>query len=54
VPVAYATFPGEGHGFRAGPARQRSLELQMSFLARVLGIKFPETLPPLTIENWNK
>jgi dipeptidyl aminopeptidase/acylaminoacyl peptidase len=52
VPVAYATFPSEGHGFRSGAARQRSLELQLSFLSQVLGITFADAVPPLTIEHW--
>jgi dipeptidyl aminopeptidase/acylaminoacyl peptidase len=52
VPVAYATFPGEGHGFRGGAARQRSLELQMAFLAQILKLQPADTVPPLKIENW--
>jgi dipeptidyl aminopeptidase/acylaminoacyl peptidase len=52
IPVAYATFPGEGHGFRSGAAKQRSLELQLSFLSQVLGIPFADAVPALAIENW--
>ncbi len=52
VPVAYATFAGEGHGFRRKAAKQKSLELQMSFLAQVLGITFADPVPTLSIENW--
>jgi dipeptidyl aminopeptidase/acylaminoacyl peptidase len=52
VPVAYATFPGEGHGFRSGAAKQRALEYQMSFLSQILGIKFADSVPTLAIENW--
>jgi dipeptidyl aminopeptidase/acylaminoacyl peptidase len=52
VPVAYATFPGEGHGFRSGAAKQRALEYQMSFLSQILGIKFADAVPLLAIENW--
>ncbi len=54
VPVAYATFSGEGHGFRKGESRQRSLEYQLSFLAQVLNLKPADSLPPLKIENWPK
>ncbi len=52
MPVAYATFPGEGHGFRSGAAQQRAMELQMSFLSQIFGLKFADTVPPLAIENW--
>ncbi len=52
IPVAYATFAGEGHGFRSGAARQRSLELQMSFLSQILGVTFADTISPISIENW--
>jgi dipeptidyl aminopeptidase/acylaminoacyl peptidase len=52
APVAYATFSGEGHGFRSGAAKQRALEVQISFLSQILGIKFADAVPPLTIENW--
>jgi acetyl esterase/lipase len=52
TPLAYVTFPGEGHGFRSGAAKQRALEHQMSFLSQIFGIKFADTLPPLVIENW--
>ncbi len=52
IPVAYATFAGEGHGFRSGAAKQRALELKMSFLSQILGLKFADAVPPLAIENW--
>jgi dipeptidyl aminopeptidase/acylaminoacyl peptidase len=52
VPVAYVIFPGEGHGFVSGAAKQRALEVQMSFLSQILGLKFADAVPPLAIENW--
>jgi dipeptidyl aminopeptidase/acylaminoacyl peptidase len=52
VPVAYVTFPGEGHGFLSGAAKQKALEIQMSFLSQILNLKFADTVPPLVIENW--
>jgi dienelactone hydrolase len=51
-PVAYVAFPGEGHGFRSGEAKQRALEMQMSFLSQILNVKFADTVPPLAIEHW--
>jgi dipeptidyl aminopeptidase/acylaminoacyl peptidase len=37
VPVATASFAGEGHGFRRADTISRSLEMELWFYARVLG-----------------
>jgi dipeptidyl aminopeptidase/acylaminoacyl peptidase len=51
VPVAYLAFEGEGHGFRKSEHIRRSLEAELSFYGRVLGLEPADELPPLQIEN---
>jgi dipeptidyl aminopeptidase/acylaminoacyl peptidase len=51
LPVAYVTFPGEGHGFRDARNIQRAIEAEFSFFARVFRIPGAESLPSVEIEN---
>ena len=44
LPTALVIFPGEGHGFRAGPAIRTTLDGELYFYGRVLG--FPSSMPP--------
>lgn len=38
ITVEYLTFPGEGHGFRRPDSRIKSLEAELAFYQRVLGL----------------
>lgn len=51
LPVAYLPFAGEGHGFRAAAAIQRSLEAELYFYGRVFGFTPADAIEPVTIEN---
>lgn len=52
VPVAYLTFEGEGHGFRRGENIRRTLEAELYFYQRVLGMDIDTTLAAaVEIEN---
>ncbi len=51
LPVAYLTFPGEGHGFRAAATQQAVLMAEYAFYCRVFGIESDDELPELEIEN---
>jgi dipeptidyl aminopeptidase/acylaminoacyl peptidase len=51
LPVAYLTFPGEGHGFRAAAAIRRAVDAEYLFFARVFGFEPAEALPDIQIEN---
>ena len=42
VPVAYLTFEGEGHGFRKAENIQRTLEAEVYFYRKVLGMGMSE------------
>jgi dipeptidyl aminopeptidase/acylaminoacyl peptidase len=37
LPVAYYTFPGEGHGFRRAETIRRVLELELDFYGKIFG-----------------
>jgi dipeptidyl aminopeptidase/acylaminoacyl peptidase len=37
LPVAYVSFPGEGHGFRQAETIRRALEAELAFYGRVFG-----------------
>jgi dipeptidyl aminopeptidase/acylaminoacyl peptidase len=41
LPVAYYSFPGEGHGFRKAETLRRTLELELDFYGRVFGFTAP-------------
>ncbi|HUP22509.1 MAG TPA: S9 family peptidase [Thermoanaerobaculia bacterium] len=56
VPVAYVTFPNEGHGFRNADAQTRAMEAELYFYSRVFGFApaapiDPVPIDPLPIEN---
>lgn len=51
VPVAYLSFEGEGHGFRAAQTISRCLEAELAFYARILQLDVAEPLPELAIDN---
>jgi dipeptidyl aminopeptidase/acylaminoacyl peptidase len=61
VPVAYLTLEGEGHGFRKADSIVRTLEAELYFYRRVLGIEWSDTsaadpsarehLAPVDIDN---
>jgi len=51
LPVAYLSFAGEGHGFRAAAAIRRSLEAELHFYGRVLGFTPADAPASLAIEN---
>lgn len=51
IPVAYITFPDEGHGFRGGDSIKMALEGELEFYSRVFNFPLPEPGPGITIEN---
>lgn len=51
VPTAYLPFEGEGHGFRKAENQIRTLTATHHFLARVFGLRPPDTLEPIEIDN---
>jgi dipeptidyl aminopeptidase/acylaminoacyl peptidase len=51
IPTAYLELEGEGHGFRKAATIERTIQAELSFYARVLGLSLDEELPPLVIEN---
>jgi dipeptidyl aminopeptidase/acylaminoacyl peptidase len=51
LPVAYLTFEGEGHGFRAADSIVRWFEADLYFHGRVLGFEPADDLQPIDIEN---
>lgn len=51
LPVAYLTFPGEGHGFRDAANIRRAIEAEYLFFARVFGFEPADALPDIEIEN---
>lgn len=52
VPVAYYSFPGEGHGFRQAETIQSVLTLEYAFYCRILAIEPADLLPDVAIKNW--
>ena len=51
IPVAYAAFEGEQHGFRKAQNIKRALEGELYFYSRVFGFELAEPVEPLVIEN---
>jgi len=51
VPCAYIAYPGEQHGFRQAAHIARSLEAELYFFRRVLGIDAAEDIEPIPIAN---
>ncbi len=52
VPVAYLTFEGEGHGFRKALTIADSLQSELAFYCRILGISAAGSLPEVAIQNF--
>jgi dipeptidyl aminopeptidase/acylaminoacyl peptidase len=51
IPVAYAAFEGEQHGFRQAQNIKRALEGELYFYSRVFNFELAEPVEPLVIEN---
>jgi dipeptidyl aminopeptidase/acylaminoacyl peptidase len=51
LPVAYLEYADEAHGFRRAEAVRESLEAELYFFARALGLSPPEGVTPVPIEN---
>ena len=49
IPSAYLTFAGEGHGFRGATAIKRSIEAELYFYSRVLGLDVADSIEPVII-----
>ncbi len=54
IPVAYLTFEGEGHGFRKAENIQRTLEAELYFYRKVLGMNIDASETSIEIENLEK
>lgn len=54
IPVAYITFPEEGHGFRDANAIRRSIDGELYFYCQVFGIEREDLDEPITISNLKK
>jgi dipeptidyl aminopeptidase/acylaminoacyl peptidase len=52
VPVAYLAFEGEGHGFRKARTIADSLQSELAFYCRILGISPAGSLPEVAIKNF--
>lgn len=53
LPVGYIEFEGEGHGFRQAANIKRSLDAELYFYSKILGIELPQpfTEPPVEISG---
>jgi dipeptidyl aminopeptidase/acylaminoacyl peptidase len=51
VPVAFLSFPEEGHGFRLAATIRRTLEGELYFYCRVFGIDPADSPEPIEIKN---
>ncbi len=51
-PVARLTFLGEGHGLASPTAVIRCHEAELFLYAKVLSIRLPERIEPVSIDNW--
>jgi len=54
LPVAYLTFEGEGHGFRAAETQIRVLLSELAFYAAIFALRPADELPPLEIANHHR
>jgi dipeptidyl aminopeptidase/acylaminoacyl peptidase len=52
VPVAFLSFPEEGHGFRQAETLQRTLDAEFHFYCRIFGITPAEAAEPVEIRNY--
>lgn len=53
LPVAYITFPEEGHGFRKAENIKKALDCELYFYAKIFGLALPEGIEIPQIENLN-
>ncbi|MGA2552040.1 MAG: S9 family peptidase [Burkholderiaceae bacterium] len=51
IALAYLPLEGEGHGFRRAENIQKTLDAELYFYCRVLGLVSPDGDPPITVEN---
>ncbi|AOS98124.1 esterase [Microbulbifer aggregans] len=51
IPVAYVTFPDEGHGFRGADSIKMALEGELEFYSRIFRFPLAEPGPGITIDN---
>jgi dipeptidyl aminopeptidase/acylaminoacyl peptidase len=51
IPCAYIAFEGEQHGFRRAGSIVRTLEAELYFFARVLGIDLADDIDPVDVAN---
>ena len=51
IPVAYVSFPGEGHGFRSAENIKCALDGELYFYGRIFGFKLADSVKPVEIEN---
>ena len=51
LPVAYAAFEGEQHGFRQAKNIKRALDGELYFYSRIFGFDLAEPVEPVPIEN---
>ncbi len=51
LPVAYAPFEGEQHGFRRAENIRRALDGELYFYSRVVGFDLADAVEPIKIEN---
>ncbi len=54
VPVAFLSFPDEGHGFRHADTIRRTLEAEYYFYARIFGLTPADVLEPIEIKNFGE
>ena len=54
IPVAYVTFPGEGHGFRSAKAIRAAIDGELTFYCQILGIEREDLEEEIEIENLKK
>lgn len=53
VPVAYVTYPEEGHGFRSAQTIQHQLDAELAFYRRIFHLDSNASNgPDITIHNW--
>jgi len=51
IPVAYLPFAGEQHGFRKAENKERAIQAELYFYARVFGFGIADDVEPIHIEN---
>lgn len=54
LPVAYVTFPNEGHGFRSAENIKRALDGEFYFYSRIFSFEPAEAIEPVEIINLEK